>query len=110
MIGKFLKRTISILTPSQPESGTPCYFCPIHIFLEHEAGGVLKYKDGHPICARCRVLNGKNSAIIIGDKAKRDEDVREMNEKVQQEADIEAVIIAERTQTATKTKRNKRNI
>ncbi len=104
MIKRIFKTITGVLSKSEGE-GVPCHFCPIHIFIEHEAGNTIHYKDGYPICARCRVLNGKNSSIIIGDKTKRDADVSAMNEKVQRTADKDVLVVAEKTQRQTGTKR-----
>lgn len=106
MAKKLLRKALSVLAFGKGGSeGTPCGYCPIHIFEEHEAGHAIHYRDGKAICARCRVLGGKMGGIIAGDKAKRDEDVNAMNEKVQKQADSEALVVAERTQRDTRTKR-----
>lgn len=99
---------MSVLTVSKKETeGTPCHFCPIHIFEEHESGSVIHYKNGNPICARCRILQGSSAARIVADKDKRDADIEAVNQKVQGEANADVLVVAEKTQTATKTKRKK---
>lgn len=87
------------------KEGTPCGFCPLYIFEEHEAGGIIHTRDGRPICARCRILNGKMGKTILADKQKREDDLKAVEQKLQRQANAEANIIAEKTQTATGTKR-----
>ena len=108
---KLLRKTLSVATFGLVGSeGTPCGFCPLYIFAEHEADGVIHYdqKTNMPICARCRILNGKMGAIITGDKAKADADRELAMKRVQDVADAEAIVIADKTQTATKTKRKRK--
>jgi len=102
-----LRKTLSVITLGTSTSeGIPCHHCPLHIFVEHEAGGIIHLdKDGFPICARCRILTGAMGSIIKNDKPKRDAQVKAANERVQKLADADALVIAERTQSATGTKR-----
>ncbi len=103
---KLLRRTLSIATFGKlGKDGTPCGYCPLYIFEEHEAGGIIRVREGKPICARCRILNGAMGSKIVGDKAKRDAQLKEAEERVQEKANAEARVIAEETQTATGTKR-----
>jgi hypothetical protein len=108
MIKQFLKRTIAIFSTSKGDSGTPCHYCPIHIFEEHEAGNTIHFKNGNPICARCRVLQSPMSSIILGDKSKRDAQMAAINERVQKAANDDVLVIAEKTQSQTDTKRKKK--
>lgn len=103
-----IRRAVSVVTSGfRSTEGVPCGYCPIHIFVEHEAGGIIHTKNGKPICARCRVLNGKMGSIIAGDKGKRDADLKAMDNKLQREADEQARVIAEATQRSTGTKKNR---
>lgn len=85
--------------------GIQCGFCSLHIFKEHEAGGIIHYKEGKPICARDRILQGKMGATIVGDKPKREAHLKQVEERIQKEADHQALVVADKTQTQTRTKR-----
>lgn len=96
----------SIFTPRYSKTrGIPCGFCRMHIFKEHEASGEIHYKDGKPICARDRILQGNMGATIKADKGKRDADIAQRTETAQKKANKKAVEVADITQTQTGTKR-----
>lgn len=106
MAKKLIRKVLSVVSFGKlGGEGTPCGFCPLYIFEEHEAGGVIHYKDGKPACARCRILSGKMGATIAGDKSKRDDQIAAIEKDVQKKADAEALELAERTQRETQTKR-----
>lgn len=97
----------SIITPRySTKSGIQCAYCPLHIFKEHEAGGVIHYsEENKPICARDRILRGRMGAIIKNDKSKRDAQLEGIEQRMQKEANQTAIRVADVSQTKTGTKR-----
>lgn len=108
----FARTLGGLLVPRQyvysNKTGIPCGFCRVHIFKEHEANGEIHYKDGKPICARDRILQGRMGATIIADKGKRDADIETRTKLAQKKADEKAIRVADITQTATGTKRKRK--
>lgn len=102
---QILRKTLSVVTLGAfGNEGVPCGFCPLYIFPEHEAGGIIHTKDGKAICARDRILQGVMGKVIVADKVKRDAQLAAIGERLQKEADANVLVVAEKTQTATGTK------
>jgi len=92
------------MTKAEP---IPCGFCPKMIIKAQEARGRLYMLGGRPICVACRVLNGAKGAHIRHDrkdsKVKNEVLERAKEQKAQDEADIHAAAVAEKSQKDTNT-------
>ena len=86
-----------------------CEFCEGgYINVQFEPDHTVKFKDGKPVCSRCRILKFGKFGNIIKEEIKKIEDDREA--KQQQEENEKVAMIAMQSQVDTKTQIKRKRI
>lgn len=99
-----MSQDFNFLVPKKEKTGVRCGFCPFIIWKHNEARGRLFVKNGRPICARCRIMNGRYGKQIAQEVSKKaDLDAILRNNIQQQKANDRAIDIAIASQKATNT-------
>lgn len=90
-------------TPKPTDVMAVCGSCPLPIYRKNEAGNLIHFKDGKPICAKCRVLQGSMGSLIKSKAADFEEDKKKREVFMQERADKEAREFGFITQKETNT-------